>query len=269
MIEPAASRPGSSVRRKLLLTLPLALMLCGCSTPPFGPVTVPAANPHQAPVDQPLIPLNSAEGETLLFDSDARADYLPLSIHFETQQNLAYCGVASMAMVLNAMEIPAPIAPEYKHYPVFTQNNLFNDKTGRIVSIQTIARQGMTLEELGRLLAAHALDTQMIFGSDSSPDRFRRLAVENLKQPGNFILVNYLRSAIGQKTGGHISPLAAYHESSDRFLILDVSRFKYPPVWIKTEHLWRAMNTLDHTSGKTRGFVLIGRPSNALDANPE
>jgi Phytochelatin synthase len=35
--------------------------------------------------------------------------------------------------------------------------------------------------------------------------------------------------AIGQEQGGHISPLAAYDAETDRFLILDVSRYKYPP----------------------------------------
>jgi hypothetical protein len=44
------------------------------------------------------------------------------------------------------------------------------------------------------------------------------------------VIVNYLRKAIGQEKGGHISPLAAYDAETDRFLILDVSRYKYPPV---------------------------------------
>jgi len=70
-------------------------------------------------------------------------------------------------------------------------------------------------------------------------------------------LVNYLRKAIGQETGGHISPVAAYNQETDHFLILDVSRYKYPPVWVKAEELWQAMATVDSTSGKTRGFVLV------------
>jgi hypothetical protein len=35
------------------------------------------------------------------------------------------------------------------------------------------------------------------------------------------VIVNYLRNAIGQEWGGHISPLAAYDADTDRFLILD------------------------------------------------
>jgi hypothetical protein len=171
-------------------------------------------------------------------------------------------------MVLNALEIPAPKSATHGRYPLFTQNNLFNEKTERIVSAQTVERQGMTLAELGKLMASYSLRTKIIFSGDSRPEQFRKLAVDNLKQPGNFVLVNYLRKTIGQETGGHISPLAAYHEGTDRFLILDVSRYKYPPAWVTTEQLWRAMNTVDQASGKTRGFVLVSRPIKPEDAVP-
>jgi hypothetical protein len=71
--------------------------------------------------------------------------------------------------------------------------------------------------------------------------------------------INYLRQEIGQERGGHISPLAAYNELTDRFLIMDVSRYKYPPVWVKTADLWKAMNTVDSTAAKTRGFVFVSK----------
>ncbi len=51
-----------------------------------------------------LIVLDSEVGEQLLFTSQARRDYLPLSLEFVTQDNLAYCGVATIVMVLNALE---------------------------------------------------------------------------------------------------------------------------------------------------------------------
>ena len=44
------------------------------------------------------------------------------------------------------------------------------------------------------------------------------------------MIANYLRKAIGQEKGGHISPLAAY-DAETIASILDVSRYKYPPVW--------------------------------------
>jgi glutathione-S-conjugate glycine hydrolase len=72
--------------------------------------------------------------------------------------------------------------------------------------------------------------------------------------------VNYLRSAIGQSSLGHISPLAAYDKEGDRFLILDVSRYKYPPVWVEAAALFAAMNTTDKgNENRTRGYVIVGR----------
>lgn len=210
-----------------------------------------------------LIPLTAPDGERLLYSSETKRDFLPLSIHFVSQQNLAYCGAASMTMVLNALGIPAPVDPAYVRFPMFTQNNVFNPGTERVLPVKTVATQGMTLDQLGGMLATYPLDTRVYHTRDSSLDEFRKLAAENLQQSGNFILVNYLRKTLGQQTGGHISPLAAYDHASDRFLILDVARFKYPPVWVKAETLWQAMDTVDDASGKTRGFIMIGRAASS------
>lgn len=210
------------------------------------------------PLPPDLIAFNAPEGEALLLSSQAKQDYWNLSMQFVTQINQAYCGVASMVMVLNSIGIPAPEVPQYAPYHLFTQEHFFdNPATERVISADVVARQGITLSELGRLLQSYSVNAEVYHGGDTTLETFRKLAVDNLNQPGNFVLVNYLRSEIGQERGGHISPLAAYDEESDRFLILDVARYKYPPVWVKTADLWRAMATVDSTSGKTRGFVLI------------
>lgn len=208
------------------------------------------------PIAERLIEFDSSVGEAFLIESRARQDYLPLSIHFETQQNQAFCGVASMVMVLNALGIEAPDAPEYGRQ-MFTQDNIFNAKTDEVITQETIARQGMTLEELGAFLTRYSLNTEVYHGGDLSLEKFRQLVVDNLQQRENFVLVNYLRKSIEQELGGHISPVAAYHQQSDRFLILDVARYKYPPVWVTAEDLWNATRTVDSVSAKTRGLVLV------------
>ncbi|BAY10531.1 phytochelatin synthase family protein [Calothrix sp. NIES-2098] len=207
-----------------------------------------------------LINFNSREGEKLLIESQAREDFFPLSSQFITQNNQAYCGVASIVMVLNSLGIPAPEAPQYKPYRVFTQENFFsNAKTKAVITAEDVSRQGMTLDQLGGLLGSYGVKVGVYHAGDIGLDNFRKLAAENLQQPNNFVIVNYLRKAIGQEKGGHISPLAAYNKETDRFLILDVSRYKYPPVWVKAEELWKAMATLDAASGKTRGFVVVSK----------
>jgi hypothetical protein len=67
---------------------------------------------------------------------------------------------------------------------------------------------------------------------------------------------------------GHISPLAAYDTKADRLLILDFARHKYPPVWVTTSDLFRAMNTSDSSNNsKTRGYVLISKTEGADTAS--
>jgi hypothetical protein len=205
-----------------------------------------------------LIPFSSTEGEQLLIDSQARQDYFRLSNQFVTQINQAYCGVASSVMVLNSLGISAPESPQTKPFRAFTQENFFNrEETKKVISLDLVSKRGMTLAQLGDLLTSHGAKVKVYYGSDLDLDRFRSLLRQNLSERDNFAIVNYLRKTIGQERGGHISPIAAYNQRTDRFLILDVSRYKYPPVWVKAVDLWQAIKTMDSDSGKTRGFVLV------------
>ncbi len=214
------------------------------------------------PLSPNLIGFTTSEGEKLFMGSRYRQDFFPLSTQFITQKNQAYCGVASIVMVLNGLGIKAPEAAEYKPYNLFTQENFFNNEaTRKVISSEVVSRMGMTLEQMGQLISSYGAKVNVYHAGNTNLEQFRKLASENLKQPNNFILVNYLRKAIGQEKGGHISPIAAYNEQTDRFLILDVSRYKYPPVWVKAADLWKAMNTTDSVSGKTRGFVFVSKGS--------
>ncbi|WP_183176381.1 phytochelatin synthase family protein [Burkholderia pseudomallei] len=192
-----------------------------------------AAQPLPLPAG--LIDLGSLAGEQMLAESGARSAYASLGSHFVTQKTQSYCGVASLVMVLNALRVPAPAAAQYPPFHYFTQDNV-----------------------LGALANGLGASGDVRHASDVSVDVFRADAIAHLGRPGRYVLVNYLRSRLGQQTGGHISPLGAYDAAADRFLILDVSRYKYPPVWVTTADLYAAMNTPDADSGgRSRGYVLI------------
>ena len=109
-------------------------------------------------------------------------------------------------------------------------------------------------------LALHPAMIEVHHAADGGLDAFRASARGYLAARDRFVIVNYLRIAIGQQIGGHISPLAAYDAAADRFLILDVARYKYPPVWVKTSELFDAMNTADAANdNRTRGYVLVAK----------
>lgn len=224
-----------------------------------GLLVAAAATPQTLPLPPALIRFDSEVGAQLLIDSQARRAYWPLSTQFLTQKNQAYCGVASIVMVLNAMGVKAPPAAGYEPYATFTQDNLLNERTEAILPQQTLVKQGMTLTELGRILGSYGVTARVTHADDEGLERFRSAAAQQLASNGGHVVVNYLRRAIGQDSGGHISPLAAYDTKSDRFLILDVSRYKYPPVWVTAPDLYAAMNTVDRDNeGRRRGYVLAG-----------
>jgi hypothetical protein len=214
------------------------------------------------PLPDGLIAFDSEDGEALLIGAEARRDFFPLSSHFANQINPAYCGPASIAMVLNALNVPRPASDMTLGLGLFDQENIFTPATDAVKPAAAILSPpfGMTLTELGGVLAAYDLKVDVRHAGDSSLEEFRDAAVAALADDENFVLVNYLRKAIGQEAGGHISPLAAYDADTDRFLILDVSRYKYPPVWVEAEALFAAMDTEDSDNGnKTRGYLLVGR----------
>ncbi len=216
-----------------------------------------AATPGWA-APAPLIPLARPDGQNRLWQSRERADYGPLAQEFLTQANLAYCGVASSVMVLNSLDIPAPAAAGYGAYRFWTQENFFDDPATRaVLPPETVARQGMTLDQLSALLASHGLEVERTYAADLSLEQFRQVVRRNLAQGGDRLLVNYYRPLVGQEGGGHISPLAAYNAEGDRILLLDVARYRYPSVWIRTEDLWQAARAVDSSSGRSRGLVSI------------
>ena len=218
----------------------------------------PGARAETLPLPDNLTGFSTRDGEVYFTESDAREAYFPLADNFLTQKTQSYCGVASIVMVLNALGVPAPAVPEYEPYRTFTQDNVLDEQTDKVLPRETLAKQGMTLDQIGGILALEPVKAEVHHASDSSVEEFRKLASAYLRERGHFVIVNYLRKALGEQKGGHISPLAAYDAKTDRFLVLDVARYKYPPVWVKTADMFAAMNTPDAANGdKSRGFVLV------------
>ena len=189
----------------------LALALCLWTT---------GLSAQTLPLPDNLTDLSSEQGEKYFFESGGLQSYFAVADNFVTQKTQAYCGVASIVMVLNALHTPAPTTPEYQPYHTFTQDNLLDEHTDAILPREVLARQGMTLDQLGALLSLHPATIEVHHAEDGGLDAFRSSARDYLAGKDHFVIVNYLRKSIGQERGGHISPLAAYDAKSDRFLIL-------------------------------------------------
>lgn len=200
---------------------------------------------------------DSPEGRTLRARIPADADYWQLIPNFAVQQTQSYCAVASAITVLNAMPIKKPIDPSYAPYTYFTQSNFFTPEVSKIISAQTVLAQGMTREEMAETLTHHGVKTRSIAGDTFTDESLRVLLQTALGDDGQFVLANYFRGTLGQVGGGHWSALAAYDAQTDSVLILDVAKYKYPPAWVGISTLRQAISTIDTTSAKARGLVIV------------
>lgn len=200
------------------------------------------------PLPPHLISLESEAGRSLLADSGAVADYPSLTTHFVPQSRRAFCGVASALTTLNAAG--ATQTP-------LDQRALFADPDVKAHPLK-VSFTGMSLRDFGELLRAHGARVTVVHASETDVGGFRDVVRSNLAREGDYLLVNYQRSHLGQTPMGHISPVAAYHEGTDRLLVLDVAAHKYPPTWVELETMWEAMHApLNANTSTTRGFLVV------------
>ncbi len=221
------------------------------------------------PAPWPLVGLESTQGSQFLAAQPAGSAAWALLAHFETQGTQSFCSVATAAVMLNAIGTPAPTDPVFAPYPYFTQANMLGEcaeriqshKPGLSLSAGFIATHGSTLDEWRAYVSCHAPGAVRVHASGSSAVEFRAQALSALNaKPPSAVGLNFHRSGLGEVGGGHMSPIGAYDETTDSFLLLDVSRYKYPAVWASTSALFAAMNTTDGASNLSRGWLGVPPP---------
>jgi len=209
------------------------------------------------PIQTNLIVFDSTEGKVLLKRSSNNA-FWKLIPYFTTENGLTFCGIASGVMVLNALNIPPPSTPDHAPYRIFEQDNFFTDSVLKIITPSEINMQGMSLEQLGESIKTFGIKTKIIYGGDLAKNNFRKELINVIHSDNQYIIINFHRKYLNEMGGGHFSPLAAYDEKTDRFLLLDVARYKYPPVWVKTDDLYRAIHL--NEKGEVvnfRGYLVV------------
>lgn len=263
--------------RVLLCTalLSVSALLSSCATD--GLTTNREANPSIA-----LVSFASDEGLTNLSRSNARIDFAPLANQFEPQYNGAFCGPTSAAIVLNTVysqsaDLPRdhtrlreedvqfmppgadPIVPRFTQDSVMDRSPKTRAQVlGEEVSIggKQIADFGYQLRQLDAMLQANGLVTRTVVVDDEIQESvIREDLVSNLTRGGDYVIVNYRRADVGQEGGGHISPLGAFDEASDSFLVLDVNPAAAGWVWMPATTLINGMRTFDTV--ENRGYILV------------
>ncbi len=208
------------------------------------------------PLAEDLVPLDSEAGRALFARSEA-GPFWRLIQFYGVQPNLATCGVASCTMVLNSLPIERPVSQTHGEFKLFTADNFFTPAVSEIAKRENVYKSGMSLTELGKVLATFPVEVSTVPAASVGVTVFRDEVKRCTQAQGQMMLVNYLRKSLGQESGGHISPVAAYAAEDDRVLVLDVSTYKYPWIWVKTEKLFTAMGT-NGGANTSRGFVVVG-----------
>mmetsp|Transcript_17886 Transcript_17886/g.42267 ORF Transcript_17886/g.42267 Transcript_17886/m.42267 type:complete len:526 (-) Transcript_17886:348-1925(-) len=229
---------------------------------------------YRRPMPNTCVALSSPEGRKIFasaHNSRGLKSFFPLVEQFATQTEPAYCGPTTLVVILNALAVDP--RRTWKGPWRWYEESFLNC----CVDLEEVKKTGITLGTFACLAKCQGLTVEARHGSDASIEEFRdaveaaclevestdEVASSSNNDQGNstanhqFLAVSYTRKVVGQTGDGHFSPIAAYDEASDSVLVLDTARFKYGPHWIPLQLMYEALQPIDKTTGKSRGYVLL------------
>ena len=251
-----------------------------------------ASNPYtKGDLSKRTISFNTVTGRKLL----KQASFVnPRMLKGYTKQiNKNYCGPASLALLINALnvayrikflEIQGNEAAEKK----FVSTGRFNVNENDIVNLEdvkdyllstNINAKGLNLRQLANVATILGFNVDIYYacGSDicetdqmkrnvkhlesdtflfTNTSQFRKFAMDYISKPVTGLIVNYDWTFGYDAWSGHFSPLAAYDAVTDRLLVMDVSP-KHPPLWVTASLLFEGMSSIDRDSNLPRGLLRI------------
>lgn len=189
------------------------------------------------------VPLDSEVGQKRIFGCIGEHHATDVLQVWKQQSGLTLCGFQTLACIINSVE----------------QTNISDIELLRMVKEKyscfeidesTVLKEGVTMDEfikIARIITNDNSATTRVAVMDMYCSDEVNVDKEHIKQSLIAVLANrshtriacnYHMSTAGQEPyGGHFSPLVAFHEESDSFLILDV----WPdtaPFWVNWEVLW-------------------------------
>ncbi|KAJ4775549.1 Glutathione gamma-glutamylcysteinyltransferase 1 [Rhynchospora pubera] len=204
----------------------------------------------------PAIEFASCDGKRLFSEalqSGTMEGFFRLISYFQTQSEPAYCGLASLSVVLNALAID-PGRKWKGPWRWFDESML-----DCCEPLEKVKAEGITFGKVACLAHCAGAKVEAYRANESNLEDFRKHVIKCTTSEDCHVIASYHRRPFQQTGTGHFSPLGGYHAGKDMALILDVARFKYPPHWVPLSLLWEAINTVDDATGLPRGFMLISR----------
>jgi glutathione gamma-glutamylcysteinyltransferase len=201
-----------------------------------------------------LSSFTSPKGKELFKSALLKGDaniYFSLSGNFTMQSEPAFCGLGSLAMVLNALSVD----PGKRWKGVW---RWFSDEMlDCCAPLDSIKSHGLTFQQLAATARGNGLEVVAKQADHISYNEF----IEDLKRvtrsEDEHMIVSFSRKTLGQTGDGHFSPIGAYEAEANQVLVMDTARFKYPSYFVDGKLLFDAMFPLDNVSGLPRGYLLL------------
>lgn len=220
---------------------------------------------YRRPLPEPTIAFSSTQGREVFREAlgmGGMAGYFPLAEQFHTQAEPAFCGLGTLVIILNALSIdPKRIWKGVWRWYV-------EEFLECCQPLSSIKEHGITFDEFVCLARCNGAIATPYRYHQSSLAEFRATVEQVCFTPeGIHLVAAYSRSVLGQTGDGHFSPIGGYHPERDLVLLLDVARFKYPPHWVPLSLLWQALEPIDPTTNRCRGYITLqksGYPHNTF-----
>ncbi len=243
---------------------PSSLGMQPTSAPAFPSLTPGSSTTtfYRRPLPPALHSFTSPQGRRLfreaLLAGSAEA-YFTLSGNFTMQSEPAFCGLGSLAMVLNALSVD----PGKRWKGVW---RWYSDDMLECARTEDIKRLGMTFRQFATLARCNGLLVQAKRADQVTRAEFLHDLTSITAGSERHMVVSFSRAALSQTGDGHFSPIAAYHPGERQVLVLDVARFKYPSYFCDVDLLYEAMQPVDAVTNLPRGYFLLSKPPAAQEA---
>jgi hypothetical protein len=155
------------------------------------------------------------------------------------QSNGSLCGPSSVANIARSLGEPA------------TEDSVL---AGTGLCWSGMCFMGLSLDEVAGL-ARTKTGRRVEVVRDFSYDQFRQ-HLARFNDPARRYLVNFHRGLLFGKGNGHHSPVGGYLEAENLVLVLDVNG-SFEPWLVTPERLFKAVDSVDSSTGKKRGLLLI------------
>lgn len=207
------------------------------------------------------VPFASTEGRKLFkkaLQAGTMESFFFLAEQFRTQDEPTFCGLTTLAMVLNSLRID-PMRTWKGAWRWYNEQNL-----ACCFGPERVRAEGLSFDMFCSLARCNGAEVVARGAPMASEDIAAfiadfRGAVRTVSRSCDreCLVVCYTREVLGQTGAGHFSPIGGYDEETDSILIMDVARFKYPPHWVPLTDLTDAMLKMDPITGKPRGYLHV------------